>query len=66
MRDMYNQMQQYFDKMLSKYQSGFWRGYDSQHSLITVIRKWHESVAKGSAFGALLDDLLKDFEAFNC
>ena len=38
------QMQQHFDKILSKYQCGFPKGYNSQQCLITMIEKWHESV----------------------
>ena len=32
-------MQTYFDKILSKYQCGFRKGYNSQHSLIALIEK---------------------------
>ena len=47
------------DFLLSKYQSGFHRGYNSQHCLITLIEKWKKSVDNGGAFGALLTDLSK-------
>ena len=61
-RCIYNQMQQYFDNMLSKYQHGR-EGYNSQHCLIRMIEKWRESVDKGDVFGVLLHELLK---AFTC
>ena len=52
-RCIYNQMQKYFDNILSKYQSGFRKGYNLQHCLITMIKTWRKNVDKGSAFGAL-------------
>ena len=36
---IYDQIQTYFDKILSKYQCGFRKGYNSQHSLIALIEK---------------------------
>ena len=59
---MYNQMQQNFDKILSNYQCGFSKGYDSQHCLIKMIEKWRESVYKGGTIGALLTALSKAFD----
>ena len=50
-----------YDFLLSKYQSGFRRGYNAQHCLISLIEKWKKSVDNGGAFGALLTDLLKAF-----
>ena len=62
-RCIYDQIQLFFDSLLSKYQCGFRRGYNAQHCLITLIEKWKKSVDNGGAFGALLTDLSK---AFNC
>ena len=42
-------MPQYFDYILSKYQCGFRKGYNSQNCLIIMIGKWRESVDKGAA-----------------
>ena len=39
-RCIYDQIQTYFDKILSKYQCGFRKGYNSQHCLIALIEKW--------------------------
>ena len=39
-----NQMQQYSDNILANYQC-----YNSQDCLITIIKKWRESVDKGGA-----------------
>ena len=39
-RCIYDQIQTYFDKILSKYQCGFRKGYNSQRCLIALIEKW--------------------------
>ena len=61
-RCIYDQIQLFFDSLLSKYQYGFRRGYNAQHCLITLIEKWKKSVDNGGAFGALLTDLSKAFD----
>ena len=38
-RFLYDQIQMFFDSILSKYQCGFGRGYNAQHCLITLIEK---------------------------
>ena len=59
----YNQMYPYFDKLFSKFQCGFRKGFNAQHCLITMIEKWRRSVDGGGQAGALLTDL---FKAFDC
>ena len=54
-------MQTYFDNLLSKYQCGFRKGFNAQHSLVSMIEKWKESVDSGGAFSALMSDLSKSF-----
>ena len=61
-RCIYDQIQLFFDSLLSKYQCEFRRGYNAQHCLITLIEKWKKSVDNGGAFGALLTDLSKAFD----
>ena len=58
-RCLYDQIEVFFDSVLSKYQCGFRRGYNAQHCLITLIEKWKKSVDNGGAFGALFTDLSK-------
>ena len=43
----------YFDNILSIYQYGFRKGYNSQDFPIRMIEKCRKSVDKGCAFGAL-------------
>ena len=61
-RCIYDQIQLFFDSLLSKYQCGFRRGYNAQHSLITLIEKWKKSVDNGGTFGELLTNLSKAFD----
>ena len=64
-RCIYDQIQTYFDQILSKYQCGFRKGYNVQHCLIALIEKWKQSVDKGGAFGALLTNLSKAFDCLS-
>ena len=61
-RCIYNQIAQFFDKILSKHQCGFRKGHSAQHSLTALLEKWKESVDQGDVFEALLTDLLKAFD----
>ena len=63
-RCIYNQIQQYFDNILSKYQCGSHKGCNLQHYLIKMIEKWRGSADKGSAFDASIIDLSKAFDCF--
>ena len=38
-RCLYNQMQTYFDNILSEYQCGFRKGFNAQHCLVSMIEK---------------------------
>ena len=53
-RCLYNQMQTYFDNILSKYQYAFHKGFNTQHFLVSMIEKWKESVGSGGEQLALL------------
>ena len=61
-RCIYNQIAQFFDKILSKHKCSFRKGHSAQHSLIVLLEKWKESVDKGHVFGALLTDISKGFD----
>ena len=50
------------DKLLSKYQCGFRKGYNTQQCLLAMIEKWKKAVDNGNVFGALLTDLSKAFD----
>ena len=64
-RYLYDRIQVFFDSILSKYQCGFWRGYNAQHCLVALIGKWKKSVGNGGAFGALFTDLSKAFDCLS-
>ena len=50
---LYNQIQNYFHEILYKNQSGFRKGFNAQHSLVSMMEKWKESVENGRVFGTL-------------
>ena len=64
-RLIYNQMCPYFDKLFSKFQWGFRKGFNDEHCLITMIEKWRRSVDGGGQAGALLIDLSKAFDCID-
>ena len=55
-------MYPYFDKLFSKFQCGFRKGFNAQHSLITMIEKWRRSAHGGGQTHVLLTDLSKAFD----
>ena len=64
-RCLYNQVQTYFDNVLSKYQCGFRKGFNAQQCMVNMIEKWKESVDSGGAFGAFMTDLSKASDCLN-
>ena len=64
-RCLYDQIQNFFENILSKYQCGFRKGYNAQHCLITLIEKWRKCVDNGTSFGALMTDLSKAFDCLS-
>ena len=64
-RSLYEQMESYFNNILSNYQCGFRKGFNSQHCLMVLIEKWKKCVDSGGAFGALLTDLSKAFDCLS-
>ena len=62
-RIMQNQIYPYLNKILSKYQCGFWKGFSAQHNYtISVIEKWCQSLDSGGQVAAVLTDLSKAFD----
>ena len=61
-RIIHSQISAYFDKILSKYQFGFRKGYSSQQCLLVLMEKWKKCLEKGGKCGALLTDLSKTFD----
>ena len=59
---MYDQMYEYFNKILSKQQCGFRQGFSTQHCLLAMTEKWRKYLDKDGVNGALLTDLSKAFD----
>ena len=64
-RYLYDQIQSYFEKILSSYQCGFRKRFNAQHCLIALIEKWKKSADSGGAFGALMTNLSKAFDCLS-
>ena len=61
-RSIYNQLYEYFDNILSKYQFGYRKGYSAQQCLISMIEQFKSCLDRGNLFGAILTDLSKAFD----
>ena len=64
-RLMGEQLNAYFENILSKFQCGFRKGFSSQHCLIYMIEKWKNSLDNRGAAGALITDLSKAFDCLD-
>ena len=61
-RCIYDQLKDYFEKLLSKYQCGFRKGFSTQHCLLAMIEKLRKSLDSRGASAALLTDISKAFD----
>ena len=59
---LYYQIAPYFEKIFSKYQTGFRKGFNSQDCLIEMIKNFRKSLDRGGKYAALLTDLPKPFD----
>ena len=59
---IYSQVYQYFDKIFSKEQCGFRKGYNTQHCLLKMTENWKKILDKGGHCAAVLTDLSKAFD----
>ena len=57
-----NQLWSPFEKILSKFQCGFRKGFSTQHCLLLMLEKWKHAVDNKNVSGALLTDLSKAFD----
>ena len=64
-RCMYDQLKDHFDKLLSKYQCGFRKGFSTQHCLLAMIEKLRKSLVSGGTSAALFTDLSKAFDCLS-
>ena len=62
---MFKEMSQFFDKIFSKYQCGFRKGFSTQQCLLAMLEKWKRSIDNGKSFGALLTYLSKAFDCLD-
>ena len=60
--NFWSNLKLYFEKIQSRYQFGFGKGYSTQQCLFLLTEKWHQSLEKGRNYGALLTDLSIAFD----
>ena len=48
---------EYLNKIVSKYQCGFRKGFSTQYCLVAMIEKWRQSLDSGGQAPAVLTDL---------
>ena len=62
---IYDQLYDYFDKILLPSQCGFRKGYSSQNCLLPMLESFKKSADDGNEFGALLTNLSKTFDCID-
>ena len=59
---MYIQIDEYLNKILSKWHCGSLQGYRAQYCLLVMLEKWRQCLDKERVSGELLIDLSKAFD----
>ena len=62
---IYDQLYDYFDKILLPSQCGFRKGYSSQNYLLAMLENFKKSADDGNKFDALLTNLSKAFDCID-
>ena len=56
---LYKQILEFFNKIFSKYQTGFRKRFNAQTCLVTMLEKFRKWLNDGGDYAALLTDLSK-------
>ena len=64
-RIMQKQINDFVISFLSPYLCGYRKGFNTQHTLLTLIEKWRKSLDNKGFGGAILMDLSKAFDTLN-
>ena len=64
-KEMYEQIDSYFQKYFSPFLCGFRKGHNTQHCLIILIENWKAAIDNNKKAGAVLTDLSKAFDSLN-
>ena len=59
---MHQQINKYFESLLSKFQCGFRQGFSAQHCLLVMVKKMKTIRDNEGVFAAVLTDLSKAFD----
>ena len=58
-RIIFNQISTFFEPHFSGLLTGFYKNYNTQHSLLKLLELWKEALDKGKSVGAIFMDLSK-------
>ena len=64
-RPLFDQISCFFDSILSPYQCGFRKGFNTQNCLLAMLENWKLCNDNKQFFGALLTDLSKAFDCMS-
>ena len=59
---LYKQISDFLNKIFSKYQTGFQKGFNAHTCLVTILEKFRKCLDDGGEYAALLTDLSKAFD----
>ena len=59
---MHQQINEYFESLLSKFQCGFRQGFSAQHCLLVMVKKMKKIRDSKGVFAAVLTDFYKAFD----
>ena len=59
---LYKQISEFFNKIFSKYQTGFRKGFNAQTCLVAMLDKFRKCLDNRGEYAALLTDLSKAFD----
>ena len=59
---LYKQISEFFNKIFSKYQTGFRKGFNAQTCLVAMLEKFRKYLDDRGEYAALLTDLSKAFD----
>ena len=61
-RCLHREISEYFETVLSKFQCGFRRGYNTQDCQLAMVENCKKALDQGNEFSTLLTDLSKAFD----
>ena len=64
-RLIFNQLNDYFESKLFKFQCGFPKGYSAQYCMLLLLEKWKKCIDNKGSAGALMTNMSKAFDSLS-